>query len=135
QLSYPLNSENASPPGTCTVYLLCPVSCAVTARPPRTPSPTRKSVMTTPAASPLLLISALPSWWCVRFTLRARSLACRVCHRRSKDDHPISRVTFGDRKRSAAAWFACYSAGGETIREERDERAEIHDADTGDDDA
>src|SRR6185436_4792861 len=30
--SYPLNSENASPPGTFTVYL----SCAEMARPPRT---------------------------------------------------------------------------------------------------
>src|SRR5438552_15487999 len=32
QASYPLNSENASPPGTFTVYL----SCAEMARPPTT---------------------------------------------------------------------------------------------------
>src|SRR5689334_22926628 len=31
QLSYPLNSENASPPGTCTAYFAGPASCAVTA--------------------------------------------------------------------------------------------------------
>ena len=32
--SYPLNSENASPPGTFTVYL----SCAEMAKPPKTES-------------------------------------------------------------------------------------------------
>ena len=32
QLSYPLNSANASPPGTCRVYL----SCAEMALPPKT---------------------------------------------------------------------------------------------------
>src|SRR5215472_1462850 len=36
QSSYPLNSENASPPGTCTVYL----SCAEIALPPKTASTT-----------------------------------------------------------------------------------------------
>jgi hypothetical protein len=60
QLSYPLNSENASPPGTCTVYLAGPASCAMTARPPRTPSPTSETVMITIAASPLRVISTLP---------------------------------------------------------------------------
>src|SRR3954467_7961185 len=34
QFSYPLKSENASPPGTCTVYL----SCAARAMPPETAS-------------------------------------------------------------------------------------------------
>ena len=34
--SYPLNSENASPPGTFTVYL----SCAEMAKPPKTASHT-----------------------------------------------------------------------------------------------
>ena len=40
QRSYPLNSENVSPPGTCTVYLSGPVSCAVMALPPKTASTT-----------------------------------------------------------------------------------------------
>src|SRR6266581_996369 len=53
QLSYPLNSEKASPPGTCTVYLPCPASFAVTALPPTTSEPT----MTTTAASALRFIS------------------------------------------------------------------------------
>src|SRR5438093_1105815 len=57
QLSYPLNSENASPPGTCTVYLPCPASCAVTALPPRTPSTTSETAMIPTGASPLLFIS------------------------------------------------------------------------------
>src|SRR5262245_7124175 len=58
QLSYPLNSENASPPGTCTVYLAGPVSCAVTARPPRTASTTSETAMIMTAARPLRVISA-----------------------------------------------------------------------------
>ena len=40
QASYPLNSEKASPPGTCTVYLASPASCAVMTLPPRTASTT-----------------------------------------------------------------------------------------------
>src|SRR5262245_48881136 len=60
QPSYPLNSENASPFGTFTVYLRCPLSCAVTALPPRTPSTTSDTVMTTAAASPLVPISVPP---------------------------------------------------------------------------
>jgi hypothetical protein len=36
QLSYPLNSENASPFGTRTVYLAWPASCAEVAVLPRT---------------------------------------------------------------------------------------------------
>src|SRR6185369_4316802 len=36
QRSYPRNSENASPPGTCTVYLSSEVSCAVMVVLPRT---------------------------------------------------------------------------------------------------
>ena len=36
QPSYPLNSENASPPGTCRVYL----SCAEMALPPKTATTT-----------------------------------------------------------------------------------------------
>src|SRR5262245_57117478 len=69
QASYPLNSENASPLGTCTVYLPCPVSCAVTTRPPRTPSTTSETVMTEAAARSLPLISVLPSSLCVRSRL------------------------------------------------------------------
>src|SRR5436190_7035606 len=38
--SYPLNSENASPPGTLTAYLLAAESCADMARPPRVASQT-----------------------------------------------------------------------------------------------
>src|SRR4030095_13165050 len=60
QLSYPLNSENASPPGTCTVYFACPASCATTDRPPTTPSMTSQIPMTTPTASPLPVISRSP---------------------------------------------------------------------------
>src|SRR5436190_23854054 len=58
QLSCPLNSEYASPPGTCTVYLPCPASCAVTALPPRTPSTTSETAMIPTGASPLLFISS-----------------------------------------------------------------------------
>src|SRR5262245_6296478 len=39
QASYPLNSENARPPGTFTLYLSC-LSCAEMAKPPKTPSQT-----------------------------------------------------------------------------------------------
>src|SRR5213593_995522 len=47
QPSYPLNSENASPFGTRTVYLAWPVSCAETALPPKTASPETASETTT----------------------------------------------------------------------------------------
>ena len=40
QSSYPLNSENASPPGTCTVYL-----SAEMALPPKTASPAATMVI------------------------------------------------------------------------------------------
>src|SRR5436189_4016857 len=42
QASYPLNSENASPPGTFTVYL----SCAEMAKPPKTASHTAIPIVT-----------------------------------------------------------------------------------------
>src|SRR5438445_7304284 len=64
QLSYPRNSENASPPGTCTVYLPCPASCAVTTLPPTTPSTTSEATTTTTAPSALRFISAPPSSLC-----------------------------------------------------------------------
>src|SRR5882762_5148947 len=54
QLSYPLNSENASPFGTRTVYLAWPVSCAEVALLPRTASET--TTITT--AGILLLFNA-----------------------------------------------------------------------------
>src|SRR5207249_754865 len=47
QLSYPLNSENASPFGTRTVYLAWPVSCAEVALLPRTVSTETASETTT----------------------------------------------------------------------------------------
>src|ERR1700678_1128749 len=43
QLSYPLNSENARPPGTFTVYL----SCAAKATPPNTASAIALALITT----------------------------------------------------------------------------------------
>ena len=51
-LSYPLNSENASPPGTFTLYL----SCAEMARPPATASHT----VATPIVNTLLRFIAAP---------------------------------------------------------------------------
>ena len=50
--SYPLNSENASPPGTFTVYL----SCAEMAKPPKTASHT----VAIPIVSMLLRFIAAP---------------------------------------------------------------------------
>src|SRR5690242_11696593 len=52
QASYPLNSENASPPGTFTVYL----SCAEMAQPPKTASDT---VITAIESLPLPFIASL----------------------------------------------------------------------------
>src|SRR5262245_42005004 len=60
QLSYPANSENASPPGTRTVYLACPLSCAMTALPPRAASTTATAsavAAVTSAGKRLLVIS------------------------------------------------------------------------------
>src|SRR6266403_5000537 len=61
QLSYPLNSENASPSGTRTVYLARPVCCEEGAPPPKTASTERASETTTIAtAGTLLLFIASP---------------------------------------------------------------------------
>src|SRR4030095_1956764 len=54
QLSYPLNSENASPFGTRTVYLAWPVSCAEMALPPKTASTETASETTTIATAEIL---------------------------------------------------------------------------------
>src|SRR5882762_6142883 len=56
QLSYPLNSENASPFGTRTVYLAWPVSCAEVALLPRTASTERASDSTTITTAGILLL-------------------------------------------------------------------------------
>src|SRR5205823_13469346 len=56
QLSYPLNSENASPFGTRTVYLAWPVSCAEVAPLPRTASTERASDSTTITTAAILLL-------------------------------------------------------------------------------
>ena len=55
QPSYPLNSENASPFGTRTVYLAWPVSCAEVARLPRTAGTETASEITTIATAEILL--------------------------------------------------------------------------------
>src|SRR5438093_6919387 len=61
QPSYPLNSENASPFGTRTVYLAWAVSCAEVALPPRTASTVtaRETTMITTAGILLLFIAPL----------------------------------------------------------------------------
>src|SRR5947207_12335595 len=56
QLSYPLNSENASPFGTRTVYLAWPVSCAEVARLPRTASTATASETTMITTAGILLL-------------------------------------------------------------------------------
>src|SRR5437899_9307437 len=56
QPSYPLNSENASPFGTRTVYLAWPVSCAEVALLPRTASTERASDSTTITTAGILLL-------------------------------------------------------------------------------
>src|SRR5437660_10876643 len=56
QLSYPLNSENASPFGTRTEYLACPVSCAVTALTPKTASTETASETTLITTAGILLL-------------------------------------------------------------------------------
>src|SRR5215813_3831773 len=58
--SYPLNSENASPFGTRTLYLAWPVFCAVTALPPKTPKTPSEAITITTAIILLLFISTLP---------------------------------------------------------------------------
>src|SRR5262249_20905197 len=55
QLSYPLNSENASPFGTRTLYLAPPVSCAVAALTPTTASPETASNTTMLTTTRMLL--------------------------------------------------------------------------------
>src|SRR6266850_1656356 len=56
QLSYPLNSENASPFGTRTVYLAWPVSCAELVLLPRTATTERASDSTTITTAGILLL-------------------------------------------------------------------------------
>src|SRR5256885_10389756 len=56
QLSYPLNSENASPFGTRTVYLAWPVSCAEVALLPRMASTETASETTTITTAGTLLL-------------------------------------------------------------------------------
>src|SRR5262245_47193566 len=56
QRSYPLNSENASPPGTCTVYLSSEVSCAVTVGPPTTATIETASETTVITTAGILLL-------------------------------------------------------------------------------
>src|SRR2546422_3944124 len=56
QPSYPLNSENASPFGTRTVYLAWPVSCAEMALPPKTASTETASETTTITTAGILLL-------------------------------------------------------------------------------
>src|SRR5256886_16449007 len=66
QLSYPLNSENASPFGTRTEYLACPVSCAVTALTPKTASTETASettVVTTTGILLLVISTPLAVYW------------------------------------------------------------------------
>src|SRR5438552_6985844 len=66
QLSYPLNSENASPFGTRTEYLACPVSCAVTALTPKTASTETASettVITTAGILLLIISTPLVVYW------------------------------------------------------------------------
>src|SRR6266480_1495237 len=61
QPSYPLNSENASPFGTRTVYFAWAVSCAEMAPPPKTASTETASETTTiTTAGTLLLFIASP---------------------------------------------------------------------------
>src|SRR6266850_6188887 len=83
QLSYPLNSENASPFGTRTVYLAWPVSCAEVALLPRTASTETASETTTitTAGTLLLVIAAL-----FLVVYRLRSSAAKRCH--ALLDHP-----------------------------------------------
>src|SRR6516165_9199448 len=61
QLSYPLNSANASPFGTRTLYFAWPVSCAKTVRRPRTANiETANKSRTIPTVRILVLFIRLP---------------------------------------------------------------------------
>src|SRR5260370_37357598 len=62
QSSYPLNSENASPFGTCTVYL----SCAEMALPPKTASTT---AMITVSQDGILVMAIPPCDLQVKFSV------------------------------------------------------------------
>src|SRR5207244_12968216 len=94
QLSYPLNSENASPFGTRTVYLAWPVSCAETALAPRTASTetASKTTMITTAGILLLFIATL-----LFLRSTAAELICVKRHelpdaRRRPAGHPLHAV-------------------------------------------
>src|SRR6185369_7476585 len=66
QLSYPLNSENASPFGTRTVYLAWPASCAEVALVPKTASTETASKTTTITTAGILLlfiVTPFVGWW------------------------------------------------------------------------
>src|SRR2546430_14443563 len=67
QPSYPLNSENASPFGTRTVYLAWAVSCAEMTPPPKTAS-TEAASETTPITTAGILLLFIATllvvyWW------------------------------------------------------------------------
>src|SRR2546429_7799007 len=66
QLSYHLNSENASPFGARTEYLACPVPCAVPALTPKTASTETASetpVITTAGILLLFIPTPLVVYW------------------------------------------------------------------------
>src|SRR5262245_35866542 len=95
QPSYPLNSENASPPGTCTAYLACPASWAEVSLPPKTASTETASEATTIttagirlrviALSPFVLIASHCKNENVRMRLGPGGRPQARCH--SDDDH------------------------------------------------
>src|SRR6266852_744158 len=70
QPSYPLNSENASPFGTRTVYLAWPVSCAEMTPPPKTAS-TETASETTPITTAGILLLFIATLLVVRRSHRA----------------------------------------------------------------
>src|SRR2546426_12088811 len=83
QLSYPLNSENASPLGTRTVYLAWPVSCAeMVALPPKTASTETASETTTitTAGIRLLFIATLLVFCC-------RPVSWAFCVKMRSEEH------------------------------------------------
>src|SRR6266403_5942190 len=118
QLSYPLNSENASPSGTRTVYLARPVCCAEVAPPPKTASTERASETTTIAtAGTLLLFIASPR---CRTGCQHRSYGpaesgthgwkgqiLRYCDRQA----PALFFHFGDPLQAALGWSVSTRAG------------------------
>src|SRR5262249_14752474 len=77
--SYPLNSENASPPGTFTLYLSC-FCCAEMARPPKRAShtaaiPMVSLLMRFIAAPRVVSMGVAPDWVAVPAQSRAQKPA------------------------------------------------------------